>query len=877
MQKYEKKGMKKTIYKTIKKLPLYKGFFLFRTKVMEKIKTIIAQGRSIIVSVLKNILTEQPFKIESKLYIDYAPPFFIRIPALLFGKIYHRYKIREEKTRVWFFNFFDSVSSTRILYEIVHHSRGLIFTMALLALLCFAPYFLVFEASLTVNQNLITTLLIAYVGGGTAILGIIFALYAVGFQTTTERFSSNVTDYLNSERVGKFFFKLLTFSSVFSLINLIIQEGTTVSLVVPFAISTVLFVLSLIGIVIFKDDYMTKLKPKRVFQRLYDQGLEAIKYVNAFDHPSIAPLRLTRNPNVKSFKTYLPIHRSWSLIAGMQTRVEDRIEITSELYDDLIREGRTSDAVYGIMYMGHLLAKYASVKHFIDRKWGWWFPVYQEVVTADSAEMLPIKANYEAMGIGRLGTTKRDYDWLENKVLNFFKRIQDETDFEKYPLIGNALIFAYQTALAGRFNKTEKGLEKELRGSFESQDFELFEKTLKQFVDFGEKISGVESCESNFLNALGDAKTVCIDGFSLRSFPGRLNDWKPPVRDWVKKLFNGTQIAVEKRDIVSWRLPAYSYALAIDCFEKLQVEQTIEGVVVTPASWLENDLLEKHNAKEIEVVKKYRQQLVANILQLSKNPKGKLYKDYSGGIILGMFNQLISQERWNELEEIITVSYTELFQYFISVDSKKFLEQEYREPIDFGVFESLTERRRLVFAFYLKLFFMSQVHLFLNRKSDDSEALLKTARRPLMLGGLCYLISELDQDNYYIIAFTQAAEKLYPTTNLSEIYGAAVDVTKKLGFGTSFRINYEEANRYSGYFGKVSSAISKLPRDYITSGSVPFGLSSRETVKHPSRFIRQLAEFRFSDMDQCLSGYVKWLEKREKIKKLIDVLSAMQK
>ncbi len=172
---------------------------------------------------------------------------------------------------------------------------------------------------------------------------------------------------------------------------------------------------------------------------------------------------------------------------------------------------------------------------------------------------------------------------------------------------------------------------------------------------------------------------------------------------------------------------------------------------------------------------------------------------------------------------------------------------------------------------------MSQVHLFVNRRSDDSEGLLKIARRPLMLGGLCYLISELDQDNYYVVAFTQSVEKLYPTANLSEIYGAAVEVTKKSGFGTSFRITYEEANRYRYYFRKIINTISELPKDYITSGNIPFGLSSRETVKHPSRFIRRMAEFDFSDMDECFDGYVEWLQRREKIRELIQILHLIQK
>lgn len=862
----------KGFVRNIRKTALLQGLFSSTDRKLEKVKQLLPKVRKVVAPYLDRLLREKYPSIDKDLDVDVNSPFFLRIPSLFFGRLYALYKKSEEWLRVWFFNFFDSLSDLRILYEILFHSKSLILLLVILFTASLTPYFLRLT-SFSIDQSVITTLLIAYVGGATAILGIIFALYSVGFQTTTERFSSNVTDFLNREKVGKFFFKLLALSAVFSLLNLLIQEGVTDPLVVPFVISTILFVLSLIGIVIFKDDYMTKLKPKQVFQRIYDQNLDALRFVNDFDYPNIAAFRLATQKNVKHFKAYLPVHKSWSLIMSLQKQVDDRLEINESLYDDLIREGRIGDATFGIVALGYLLAEYSSIKHFIDRKWGWWFPVYQDVVTAESAEMLPLKANYEAMGIGRLSVTKRDYDWLEDKILAFFKRVQTQTDLRKNPLIGNALISAYETVLAGRFVKTDKGLEKRLRGCFENQDFALFDKTIQQFVDFGEGIIGIRECEGNFLNSFGQVKTVCIDGFSLRSFPGRLNEWKPTIASRIGQVFSAAgQLAVSRNDLVSWKLPSYFHSLFMETFEKLEVEALVEGTVVTPTSWLEKDLIEKIDRKEIEIFGKYRKQIIQILLNLSKIQDSQFYKDYSGGIILGLFNQLISQERWGELETIINDFHKDLLAYFASVDHKKFLEQEYREPIDFGVFEALTQRKRVIFLFYLRLFFMSQLHLFLNRKSDDAELLLKIARRPLMLGGLAYLISELDQERYYVLKFTQEMERLYPNANLAEIYGYAVEVTKKSGFGVTFRITYEEANRYRHYFRRVINTISELPKDYIVSGGVPFGMSSRETVKHPSKFIRRMAEFNFSDMDECFEAYVEWLEKREKIKELIKLL-----
>lgn len=853
---------------------LEKALFLFK-KNNERKKLFLKKIKDKLSSFLRNIFNDKFPSIDRDIDVDKTTlSIFYKISEIL-GKIYDLYKKFQDLTKIWFYKLFDSLTDLRIFYEVIFHSRGLIFILILL-LLSFIPHFLNLKTFLF-TKELINTLLITYSGGATAILGIIFALYSVGFQTTTARFSSNVTDYLNREKVGRFFFRLLTLSAVFSIINLIIQEGVTEPIFIPFIISTILFIVSLIGIVIFKDDYMTKLKPKEVFQRLYNQNFEAIKYINDFDCPRIKSLRFTTLKNVKTCKIYQPICKSWSLVMSLQKQVDDRLEINESLYNDLIREGRVSDATFGIVSLGYLLAEYCSIKHFIDRKNGWWFPVYQEVVTSESAEMFPIKANYESMGIGRLSMTKRDYDWLENKILKFFNKIQSETDFKSNPLIGKALTVAYEIILAGKFVKTSRGYEKKIRGCFENQEFDLFDKSLKDFISLGEKLSGINKCEGDYLNSFGQIKTVCIDGFSFRTFPGKINDWKPDITSKIKKFLKKSKLNISCEEITSWKLPAYIHQIFFEIYCAIEVENSVEGKVITPIGWLERYITQKIEEKESETSVKYREQIVQQLITISNFPNNQSYKDYSVGIILGLFNQLISQEKWDELKSIIGKFCKELLQYFSSIDHQKFLEQEYREPIDFGVFNSIVERKKSIFVFYLKLFFMSQIHLFIDMKRNDLESMLKIARRPLMLGGIAYLISELDQDDFYVTKVTQEVEKLYPNGKISEIYRIVVDSTKNAELGTTFQITYEEANRYRHYFRKIINSISNLPRDYINSSDALFNIPSGEVVRHPSEFIRKMGEFEFYDMDECCEGYVEWLEKRDKMKDLIKVLNFKNK
>lgn len=798
----------------------------------------------------------------------------------ILGNLFYFYKKIEEWWRVWVFNFHKKIIKLGILAEIYKHSRFLLIILGSLLATSSIFYFLSNPFNLILTRNDIATVLIAYTGGLIALLGIIFALYSVGFQITTAKFSSDVTDYLNTEDVGRFLFSLLTLSAIFSVVNLILQYGVAIVLWIPFYISTFLVITSLLAVLIFKDDYVTKLKPKRVFERLFNENLESIREVNWYDSPPIKSLKLYNRKNVRSFRLYLPIHKSWSIVESSQKHVRNRLNILEEFYYDLIRDQKIEEASYGIFILGQLVAEYISVKHFIDQKNGWWFPNYQEVVRGDSPEIIPIKLNYEAMGIGRMGVTKKDYTWLEDKVLTFLKEIQDKTDFNKYPLIGNALINAYETILAGKYTRTIKGYEKNLPGVFESQDFDLFDTVLSQFIDLGLKVKTSEECRGNFIEAFGRVKTTVVDGFLRRPFPGRTEDWKEYLKSKIGSLIRNNKLVSKEEDIVSWKLPSYFYRSIVSIWQQLGVEQQVENKIVTPKKWLIKDTIQKFENKEEEISSKYLELLVNHLIELTNKDvdKDHFYGNYFCGILLSLFSQLIFQNKWNTLELLIKKHAIKFFDLFLKIDIKVFLDIELQEQIDRGVFKSLVKRKKEAYYFFLRLFFVAQIYLFDQLPKGELEAILRVSRRPLMLGALAYLISELDQDFSYVDWFTDFNEYYNPKVSLAEYYKGVIEIDRKGGF-QFFNVGYGEANRYRGYYRQVLNFISTLPKDYITTGSVPYGLHTREVAKHPSKFIQKISEFDLSDMEECFDGFIEWLEKRWKekrekeIRKLIQVLN----
>lgn len=812
------------------------------------------------------------FREKSYIHISERKSFIlVDVSLLLAGIIYHHYKTKQEWLRIFIYNLRDDFGSFQILYEIVYHSRKLIYLLALTTLVSSALYIGTYNGNFSLTLELVKNLLLAYFAGITALMGIIFAFYSVGFQISTSKFSSEVTDYVNQEQVGKFFFKLLVFSGIISLIVLIIQYTVSTVLILPFFIITALIIISILGILIYKDDYITKLKPKSIFQRLHNDNNKAIREVNQFHIPSIRSFSLTRNKNISSFKLFLPTRQSWSIVATQQKNVEKRLSIHFSLFKDLMRENAIEDASYGVIHLGYFLVEYIAIKHYIDIDMGWWFPTYQEIVTSKDISLYAIKANYEAQGIGRMGTTKKSESWLEDEILRILDEIQNNAEYMKNPIIANALIYTYETILAGRFEKTNLGMEKTIKGIFERQDFELTERVTKQFLALAEKLP-TEGVRGNYINSLGQIKTVLTDGFTLRSFPGKKVQWQPKFKSQISSLLSKEKTTVNKEKIIEWDLPKYFYMLLTEYLEMLQAEEYAEGKVITPSGWLVEELDKLATTKENEIVNRFIEMLLDGIFTLWKNTTDSSQKTNYCLIIFALFNQLISSDEWEFLEKIITKYKRELSLAFASIDTDRFIELEFREPIDFGVFNALVRRNKVIFIFYARLFFLAQLHI--NHKVDraNAEELLKSARRPLMLAALAYLVSELDEDFQYVIEVTRLVEPLYPLVDLATLFETTKEMKVGLGYSTNFRIIWEESNRYRGYYREVINSIADLPEDWISHGGGMFAIGSTKTVKHKSPFIRKMASFEFSDMDECVDGYVEWLQNREQIKKLINIL-----
>ncbi len=146
-----------------------------------------------------------------------------------------------------------------------------------------------------------------------------------------------------------------------------------------------------------------------------------------------------------------------------------------------------------------------------------------------------------------------------------------------------------------------------------------------------------------------------------------------------------------------------------------------------------------------------------------------------------------------------------------------------------------------------------------------------------MLGGLAYLISELDDDFYYVNLLDILLKTFYKDNDMVSVFEASQTIKAQLGFNVLFNINSEEISRYNGFYQRIYREIEQLPAEYLNDG----GIGYRQTVNHKSEFIKQVASNRFFEEDECQNGFIDWLkekhrqEKLVQIKKLINILKQL--
>lgn len=807
--------------------------------------------------------------------VDKKPPFMVRFLQTILGYFYYQFKQKQERFRVWYFNREQDLVQSRIFFEIIKFSSKLLWYLFILLLLStFFDWTLFYHIKLRSisfpTTHLAEVILGAIVASISAILGLLFALYSVGFLLNTEKYSHKVTEYMDDEKFGNFYFKLLIFTDLFSLIILFIILLTEKVALISLAISFLLFLASLIGIVVFKNSYLLSLKPLSIYRRLTFDVLLMFKNINCLDNPRVQNFKFIKNKNIKSLKLYFNFMISWSVVKNSQINTNRLLDISKTLFRDLSKATKYDDAYYGLSFSSNILQKYISIKRYIDTNRFWWFPEQYEYVKASNRIMYTFKANYEIRGVGPLFIQKPNLNWFEDTLINFFKEVQDnhiyldKQEKKKNNIMISSLIDAYGLLLAGGSKKDKEGRYfKSDLGSFENQEFNVFDLVLTQFFALYDVVKDNESLYIDYLNALFQTSLVVIEGFAFEK-----------LSPFIKQLIsNSGQLGVTRDEVRSFQLPKIALEIIIDFWERLEVEQIAEGKIITPLSWLEESIKQEYDSKTKKVVENYIKKIIQHTDEILKDLNTRKDFVHLAQIVKIRYewiSRLLYLNNISLAEHVSSLIKNNII-YLLYLPTKEIDDSELREQIEKGLLPSIVIRNKPLYKFYLSAFLLTLAHL-INKEGQSEREKIMLMRVPLLVGSLAFLVSELDIDSFYVTEFiTQAETLLFKKELLVEILDQTDKITKYINRGELFLLIENESNRYRYYYRIIINSIQNLPEAWVHES--PNAIGYGRTVKHPSKIIQRAGSFQFYDMDQANEDFVEWVKKRDVIKKLVFIIN----
>jgi len=796
--------------------------------------------------------------------VDKKPNKFVHASGVFTGFFYGNFQRRRESVRILYRNQERRKTEYTIPMQIVRSSMGTIVVILLLLVVVVLADWGVEKLAIALSHiqagwfqtlvarfNFVTLpdreflkiVLEVSIGAISAILGLLFALYGVGFQIITEKYSSKVSDYVNQETVGNFFFKLLVFTDLFAIAILFRVQLLVLAPSVSFIAVIVLVAVCLLGIIVFKNHYILTIKPKNLFERLWSDMRESI--------------RLASDRSRYSYK-------SWSIVQTSRIRTQDHLSILKSLFEDLWHSENWNDVTYTPMVLSNLLTEYAKRKKYIDRERGWWFPQTQVEVKANNMSSLALKLNFELQGKGPLRMGSPDYLWFENSVFDILKTVESrigtggaDTHLLKY------VIDFYQAVLAGDYTKDQYGrYQKTVTGLYENQETDAFEKYLDAYFKLYEKVQTDDELGA-YLNGYFAIGLTLIDGFDYSKY-----------QEIIKSLVDADgQLTRTREELSLLDLPGVFYNQILDYWDRLDLEVQCEGRVVTPQNRLEKETLDDARAKEKQYFDKFFEKLCThhNTILQDLYKKGN-HKELA--IFIKARFEWISRMLYIEkitLADEYGAKVAGAGVYLPFLPKQILLDSEFWEEFEKLLFPAVIENCQKLFKVLAGLLTLMLPVINADEKNIDN--IMYRNRLSLILGGFVYLVCEFRQDYTLLIEYVQTIEVAYQQGRFIQAMEMLAKPKDIGGLDLTLKLINWETTRYHHWFGDIIGQIWELPKTY---DHVRHYSGMQEVADHPSKFIRELSYRPYQPEEECAEAFVEWAKKREAVKELIDVLKRIQ-
>ncbi len=796
--------------------------------------------------------------------VDKKPNKLVRILGIFAGSFYSVFQRRRETLRILYRNQEKRKTEYTIPIQIIKHSKGTILALLLTFGIVILGDWGVEKIAFTLShtqiawfQSVITHLnffilpdvgflkliLEISIGAISALLGLLFALYGVGFQITTEKYSSKVSDYVNQETVGNFFFKLLVFTDLFAIAVLLRVQLFVLVPSVSFIAAIALVAICLLGIIVFKNHYILTIKPKNLFERLWSDMRENIRLVSDRSRYS---------------------YQSWSIVQTSRMRTQELLSILKALFEDLWHAENWNDVIYTPRVLSNVLTEYAKRKKFIDRERGWWFPQTQVEIKANNMSSLTLKLNFELQGKGPLRMGSPDYLWLENNVFDILQTIESRvgTAPQDTHLLTYVIDF-YQTVLAGDYEKDQYGrYQKTVAGLYENQEIDAFEKYLDAYFSLYKKVQTDDELGS-YLNSYFAIGLALIEGFDYSKY-----------QEIIKSLVGiDGQLTRTREELALLDLPGVFYSQILDYWDRLDLEVQCEGRVVTPQNCLEKETLDEARAKEKQYFGKFFDKICThhNTILADLYKKGN-HKELA--IFIKARLEWISRMLYIKKITLVDEYGAKIAGagvYLPFLPKQILLDSEFWEEFEKLLFPAVIENCQKPFKVLSGLLTLMLPVINADEKNIDN--IIYRNRLSLILGGFVYLVCEFRQNYNLLIEYVQTIEVAYQQGHFIQAMEMLAKPKDIGGLDLTLKLINWETTRYHHWFGEIIGQIWELPKTY---DNVRFYSGMQEVADHPSKFIRELSYRPYQPEEECSEAFIEWVKKREVIKELVDVLKKNQ-
>ncbi|OQB06299.1 MAG: hypothetical protein BWY19_00290 [bacterium ADurb.Bin212] len=766
------------------------------------------------------------------------------------GSCYHSFVSFKEKIRVWVYGSEKEAAKHSILIEFFKHVKRIVFYLIFIFVItslldwCFLKYIIpllgkydyISNTFSLPSREFISVGLEIFVGGISAILGLIFALFTVGFQLYTDRYSEKVSDFINDETVSDYFFSFLIFTDTFSILTLLKLYYVKNLPFISFTFSAIFVAISVLGILVFKRHYMNSLKPVNLLNSIWSLIKEHISTVS----------------NQCSYK-----YRSWSLVIYARNSVARYIEVIADMYRDLARSGNRNEASLVPLFLGNIMRDYLDLKKFIDKERGWWSFQRFERVKASDLTMFTIKANYELEGKGGLFIPKSDQDWFEDKVFNILEEITKDSVHDESGKTINSVLDAYKLILVGDYKKQVDTAPKVVPGSIQNQEFQTFDKAFGKFSDIYKLID---------LN--NDSSVTSLINNCFQIADGLLQPWDIEYfKKVISSFYHKGNYLNTSRNFQSDRLlPNWVREVLIDYWNRLEVEQVLEGKIVTPLNRFNKEIIDSITSKKNDVIYDRLKKLFKHTTDIAIDLIRKKKYESAGQFIKMQYewmSRLLFLDEFN-IADRFAADLRKNITLLTYVPMEIAIDLELLEQMEKGFFMSLYKRQKSVYKIYANALSLVMIITRNSTGNADPDEVIKMARLPVLWGGIAYVVSESEQDFSYVIAINNAIESIYMGDSFPKLIDAVIEIK-------TTRNIWWETTRYHSWYSNVLGKIDHDLKTDIAREDGEYGFD--EVYVHPSKFIQNLKRFELMDEEKCIEGYGLWVKKRELIKKLLYILN----